>query len=82
MSAALKRLAAMGFVTMIQEEKDARAKNVFLTDAGRSALSQTSVLDFSRVRSALARLDDAERAAVVRGLELLADAAQATHKRG
>ena len=76
MSAALKRLAALGLVTMIQEENDARAKNVFLTDAGRNALSRTSVLDFSRVRSALARLNTADRAAVVRGLELLADAAQ------
>ena len=82
MSAALKRLTALGFVVMTQEAKDARAKVVRLTDAGRAALSQTSVLESSKVKAALARLSAAERAAVVRGLELFADAAQAAGKRG
>lgn len=77
MSASLKRLAAMGLITMTPEAKDARAKIVRLTDAGRAALSQTSVLEFSRVKAALARLSMSERVIVVRGLELLADAGQA-----
>ena len=47
-----------------------------LTDAGRGALAETSVLDIARVRAALERVDEAARAAIVRGLELLADAAQ------
>ncbi len=82
MSAALKRLTAMGFITMAPEAKDARAKVVRLADAGRAALSQTSVLESSKVKAALARLSAPERAAVVRGLELLADAAQAASKGG
>lgn len=80
MSAALKRLTSMGLVTMTPEMNNARAKVVCLTDAGREALSQTSVLEFARVKAALARLKPADRAAVVRGLELLADAALAASK--
>ncbi len=76
MSAALKRLAAMGLIVMTPEANDARAKTVRLTAAGLAALSQTSVLEFSRVRAALARLSSDERVAIVRGLELLADAVQ------
>lgn len=76
LSAALKRLLAMGLITANAERGDARAKTVRLTDAGRAALSQTSVLEFARVKAALARLPAADRATVVRGLELLADAAQ------
>jgi DNA-binding MarR family transcriptional regulator len=80
MSAALKRLSALGLVTMTPEAKDARAKIVRLTEAGRAALSATSVLELSRVTTALARLSTADRRAAVHGLELLADAAQAAHK--
>ncbi len=76
-SAALKRLATMDLITMAPHAKDARARIVRLSDAGREALSQTSVLDSGRVTAALARLSPSQRAAVVRGLALLADAAQA-----
>ncbi|GAM96934.1 hypothetical protein U91I_00555 [alpha proteobacterium U9-1i] len=65
---------------MTPEAKDARAKIVRLTEAGRAALSETSVLELSRVKTALARLSAADRRAAVNGLELLADAAQAAHK--
>lgn len=77
MSAALKRLVAMGLITMAPEAQDARAKVVRLTATGRAALAQTSVLEFSRVKAALGRLSATDRSAVVRALELLADAAQA-----
>lgn len=80
LSAALKRLLVMGLVTAAAESTDARAKIVRLTDAGRAALSQTSVLEFARVKAALARLSAVDRAAVVHGLELLADAAQGNGK--
>lgn len=80
MSAALKRLTMLGLVTMTTEARDGRAKVVRLTDEGKTALSKTSVLDASRLRAALAKLSAADRQSVVRGLELLADAAQAAHK--
>jgi DNA-binding MarR family transcriptional regulator len=80
MSAALKRLTALGLIIMTTEVRDGRAKVVRLTDAGKAALSQTSVLEVSRVRAALAKLSAADRAIVVRGFELLADAAQAAQK--
>jgi DNA-binding MarR family transcriptional regulator len=81
MSAALKRLTALGFITMTAESRDGRAKIVRLTDEGKAALSKTSVLDESRVRAALATLSAANQLAVVRGLALLADAAQAARAR-
>jgi DNA-binding MarR family transcriptional regulator len=77
MSAALKRLVMLGLITMTTEARDGRAKIVSLTDEGKAALSKTSVLDPSRVRAALAQLSAADRLSAVRGLELLADAAQA-----
>lgn len=79
-SAALKRLTMLGLITMTTEAKDGRAKVVRLTDVGKAALSETSVLDASRVRAALAKLSAADRLSVVLGLELLADAAQAASK--
>ncbi|MBL8548937.1 MAG: winged helix DNA-binding protein [Hyphomonadaceae bacterium] len=76
-SAALKRLVGMGLIAMASEPGDARARTVRLTQKGRAALSETSVLHLARVKAALARLSAPDRRAVVRGLELLADAAQA-----
>lgn len=75
-SEALKRLAGLGLVTLDADPEDGRARIVRLTDAGRAALAETSVLDIAIVEAALARVDDEARAAIVRGLALLADAAQ------
>lgn len=77
LSAGLKRLSTMKLIAMTPEAGDARGRIVHLTDAGREALSQTSVLDSARVTAALARLTASQRAVAVRGLALLADAAQA-----
>jgi DNA-binding MarR family transcriptional regulator len=57
---------------------DARGRVEHLTPAGQAALASTSVLDMQRVRSALATLTAEQRAIVVQGLSLLADAAQIT----
>lgn len=76
-SEALKRLAAMGLVALDADPQDARGNVVRLTTKGRGAIAETSVLDIGRVRAALARLSAEERIAIVRGLSLLADAAQA-----
>lgn len=75
LSAALKRLVGLGLVVMAPTAHDARGRVVRLTAAGRSAMARTSVLESARVRDALARLPAADRALVVRGLTLLADAA-------
>lgn len=77
LSAALKRLSGMGLIALAADPDDARGKVARLTQAGRAALSKTSVLDIARVRAALRLLGAAERAAIVQGLSLLADAAQA-----
>lgn len=76
LSAALKRLNAMDLIVIALPAGDARGRVVRLTAAGREALSQTSVLDSARVTAALGRLTAPQRAVVVRGLALLADAAQ------
>lgn len=77
MSEALARLVQLGLVDLQPSANDARGKIVRLTGAGKEALSQTSVLERTLVRAALERLDADERRTVVRGLELLAEAAQA-----
>jgi DNA-binding MarR family transcriptional regulator len=77
LSEALKRLVSMKLVTLARDPKDARSKIVRLTQAGRAAQTETSVLDIARVRAALARATKSERAIIVRGLALLADSAQA-----
>lgn len=77
LSAALKRLVSMDLLAFDPDPNDARSKIARLTEKGRAALATTSVLDIARVRAALKRLGAGERAAVVRSLSLLADAAQA-----
>ena len=76
-SEALKRLHAMGLITLDADPDDARGKIVQLTAAGRVAIAETSVLNMGLVRDALSRVGAEGRAAIVRGLTLLADAAQA-----
>ena len=80
MSAALKLLTAMDLVKLTPDAGDARGKVVRLTSAGKTALTKTSVLDVSRVRAALTHLDPADRVLAVRGMALLADAAQVVGK--
>ena len=75
-SEALRRLGDLGLTTLDADPADGRARIVRLTETGRAALAKTSVLDIERVRAALERVDAEARAAIVRGLELLADAAQ------
>lgn len=76
LSEALRRLAGMDLVTLDADPLDGRARIVRLTRKGLAALAETSVLDMARITASLMRLSAAERDAVVRGLSLLADAAQ------
>jgi DNA-binding MarR family transcriptional regulator len=81
LSEALRRLEALGYVERRRAASDRRALALTLTPAGAEALLGTSVLDTERLRAALARLTREERRTAVRGLELLADAAERARSR-
>jgi len=71
----LQRLEAKGLVARIRDERDERRVLVWLTDAGRDVVSRVGqVLAPDLIAEAMATLSPAERAIVVRGLELLAAA--------
>lgn len=76
LSAALGRLAKLGYLTNLQSETDRRKRELRLTARGAEAISNTSVLDAARVRALLERLEPEERKEAVRGLALLAKGAR------
>jgi DNA-binding MarR family transcriptional regulator len=76
LSAALTRLAKLGYLTNQPSEKDRRKRELRLTARGAEAISATSVLDAERVRAMLSQLKPEERQQAVRGLALLAEAAR------
>jgi DNA-binding MarR family transcriptional regulator len=76
MSLALDRLERKGYVERARDSADRRRVQLRLTSAGVRIRDATSVLDPSRVEALLARLSGADRDAAVRGLALLAGAAQ------
>lgn len=76
LSAALKRLTALGYVRQQADPGDARRRQVWLTPAGARAMSESSVLETSRIRALLRRLAPAERTRALAGLALLARAAR------
>ena len=76
MSLALDRLERKGYIVRLRDSADRRRVHVRLTSAGVRIREATSVLDPSRVEALLARMSHADRDAAVRGLGLLADAAQ------
>jgi DNA-binding MarR family transcriptional regulator len=77
MSLTIDRLERKGYVARVRDTADRRRVNVRLTAAGVRVRDASSVLDPSLVESLMARLEEADRAAAIRGLALLADAAQA-----
>lgn len=82
MSATIKRLVTLGYITRAPEAGDARAAALRLSPAGGRAMQAGSVLDTARVTALLAKLSPAERKRAVAGLELLARAADAMPKTG
>ena len=76
MSLALDRLERKGYVGRMRDHADRRRVHVRLTAAGVRVRSASSVLDPPRVEALMARLTDEERDAAIRGLALLASAAQ------
>ena len=79
MSLALDRLERKGYVARLRDNADRRRVHVRLTTAGVRMREATSVLDPPLVEELLSRLTGEERDAAVRGLALLAEAAQREH---
>jgi DNA-binding MarR family transcriptional regulator len=76
MSLGLDRLERKGYVARSRDGSDRRRVHVRLTTAGVRIRDSASVLDPSRVDALLARLSTTERHEALRGLALLASAAQ------
>jgi DNA-binding MarR family transcriptional regulator len=76
LSAAVKRLAALGFIDVSRAPADGRVLHLRLTRSGAAAMRQHSVLEPARVTALLRRLDPSDRRAALAGLELLARAAR------
>ncbi len=77
MSLTLKRLETAGWITRDRDPQDRRVTNVRLTESGMRARDRASRLDPRRVDAMLLSLRPEERRWAVRGLALLAEAADA-----
>ena len=76
LSAAIARLAGLGYLTSQPAASDKRQRELRLTARGSEAIASTSVLDAERVEQLLHHIAPKDRAAAVRGLQLLAQAAR------
>jgi DNA-binding MarR family transcriptional regulator len=76
LSASIKRLTNLGYLTCDAPANDKRRREVRLTDRGAEAMSATSVLDRERVHGMLKKLKPTDRKAALIGLALLARAAR------
>jgi DNA-binding MarR family transcriptional regulator len=76
MSLTIDRLERKGYVVRVRDLADRRRVNVRLTAAGVRVRDASSVLDLELVESLMRKLGDADRSAAIRGLSLLAEAAQ------
>jgi len=76
LSASIKRLTNLGYLTCDAPADDKRRREIRLTDRGVEAMSETSVLDRDRVSGMLKKLKPADRRAALNGLALLARAAR------
>ena len=77
MSIAVDRLDARGYARRARDPKDRRRMLVRITEAGVRVREAKSVLDPVRVEQVLGQLSDRARETVLRGLDLLARAADA-----
>ena len=76
MSIMIDRLARLGYVKREKDKRDSRRVNLFLTAHGNKIKQSKSVLDITRVGAMLSRLTESERADALKGLGLLANAAE------
>ena len=75
LSATLKRLERLGYISIVAVDEDRRRRQIFLTARGSEAIAATSVLEGRKVKQLLARLSYAERRTALEGLRLMARAA-------
>ena len=75
LSAAVKRLRALGYIAVAEDPRDRRSFLLRLGSRGAAAMRESSVLEPARVRRLLAALSPDARRAALHGLELLAGAA-------
>ena len=76
LSAAVKRLIRLGYVTAAADRQDGRRVLLRLTARGAAAMRSSSVLEPGRVERLLAAMTARDKRAALTGLALLADAAQ------
>ena len=76
MSMTIDRLERKGYVIRLRDTTDRRRVHLRLSSAGVRVRNESSVLDPARVERLMARLTDEERETSIRGLGLLAGAAQ------
>ena len=81
MSVAVERLVRLGYVRRARDRADLRRVRLRLTRAGARLREARSVLDPARVRAMLGHLGAEERRAGIRGLALLARAAEEEMRR-
>jgi DNA-binding MarR family transcriptional regulator len=74
LSAAIRRLAALGYLRREKNAQDRRVVALTLTEHGSRAMSATSVLDGTRLAAVVALLTAEERKRAVEGIRLLAEA--------
>jgi MarR family transcriptional regulator, organic hydroperoxide resistance regulator len=76
LSEALKRLTALGFVARVSAGAagDRRSSGALLTPKGARAIRDTSVLETRQLRAAIQHASRDDRAAIVLGMNRLADA--------
>jgi len=82
LSAAVKRLTSLGYISRSRDDHDRRAVGLRLSAQGAKAMQAGSVLDTRRVGALLAQLNAADRARAIDGLALLARAALGLPRRG
>lgn len=75
-SAGLKRLETLGYVKSTSSARDKRSIELRLTQRGREAMQESSVLDTKRLEALVELLTPSERAAARAGMTILAKAAR------
>ena len=79
LSAAIARLASLGYVIQRRDANDGRAVDLLLSSKGAAAMQASSVLESARVKRMLGQLTPAERKRALEGLALLGKAARAAN---
>lgn len=80
LSAAIARMASLGYVIQRRDQRDGRAIHLLLSRKGAAAMQASSVLETARVKNLLGQLTDRERERALDGLAILATAARAAQK--